>query len=483
VSLRVCLSIVMIIEMRFLFSLGLAFLLLNPGFARAAQPLEAFLPDPEIDARLRPIIADLESESFPEREAASLALRSLPALPGMVREQAVREERPETRTRLQQLVAAFPLEAENQHLTGILRQIESKSIKGQFDPLIRVVRRGVWSPENDALHGAARATATRDDLPAISRCAKDPMPPIRRVAAAALGGLTAGDVNQALTDLLTDPDDATAILAAAALARRKDPRCLPAYARLLDAADFQFRYQAHSALRGLTGKDFGYDPSATEVMRAGAAGKWRKWAASPKAAITGSLPRDTSIALFNGRNLQGWEVVTGGKPLVKSSAWAAKDGLLHCNGGEIGDLWTTTRHRSFVLTMEYLMPAEGVDSGVGLLLTEEQERGPNGPGYLEVQTLPGRAGDLYQIGDIKVETPKGPIQFNSPRTAETADPAGRWQRLKLSVRDGAVDVEINGVLVNRVIKGPRGPGRILLRNEGNPVSFRSILLSSLDPLP
>jgi hypothetical protein len=120
---------------------------------------------------------------------------------------------------------------------------------------------------------------------------------------------------------------------------------------------------------------------------------------------------------------------------------------------------------------------------LGLLLTEAGERGANGPGYLEIQLLPGKAGDIYQIGEIKLETAGGPVRFACPRIVEVADPAGRWHKVKLTVRDGAVRIEINGILVNSTTKGPSAAGRILLRNELDPISFRGFLLHPLDSAP
>jgi hypothetical protein len=250
---------------------------------------------------------------------------------------------------------------------------------------------------------------------------------------------------------------------------------------LLDAEDCLTRYQGHTALRGLTGKDFGYDPSVEPDARKTAADKWRKWSASPDAAITGSLPQNTAVVLFNGQNLQGWEVFPANPALVKTSSWEIKDGVLHCSGKEPGHLWTKTRYENYLLTLEYKLAAPGGDSGVGLLLTEAEERDPNNPGYLEVQLLTGRAGDLYRIGGIQLEGPNGPIEFTSPRLTEVADPAGQWNKLKLAVRAGAVEIEINGVTVSKTRKGPAAPGRIVLRNENNPISFRALLLHPLDP--
>jgi hypothetical protein len=447
------------------------------------NPLEVFLPDAAGAARLQPLIEQLEADAYPAREAASKALGALPALPGFVRELAVQEPRPESRIRLRELVAAFPVEKENERLTRILQQIASTATKGLLGPLIDVMQRGIWAPDSQALFDAARATATPADLPLITGCLEGSSAIIRQITAAALGGLPANDSDLPLAGLLKDADATAALLAAAALAARNERRCLPTYARLLDAENFQTRYQCHAALRGLTGKDFGYDPTADGPARKTAVGKWQEWAASAQAAITGSLPQDAAIVLCNGTNLQGWEVFAEGKIQGNAGAWGVSDGVLHCTGEKTGDLWTTTRHENYVLSLEYKLEAPGGDSGVGLLLTEAGERDPNGPGYLEVQLLPGRAGDLYQIGRTQLEVQGQPINFSSPRSAEVADPFGTWHKLKASVRNGTAEIEINGVTVSHVTKGPRGPGRIVLRNEKNPVSFRSLLLHPLDLPP
>jgi HEAT repeat protein len=445
------------------------------------QALGFFLPDPDAASRWQPLLGRLESDSFGEREAASRELGALPALPAFLREMAASERRPESRIRLGELVAAFPVETENQRLGAILDGIDAGGSRGLLDPIVRVMRRGIWSPDKKSMHGAARATATAADLPLITACLGDPSPRIRGIGAAALGGLTESDTGGQLADLLDDADPVVAMLAAEALARRKDICCLPAFARGLDAEDFLTRYRSHAVLRGLSGRDFGYDAAADAGDRKPAADKWRAWASSGQAAITGSLPRDASIPLFNGKDLQGWEVRLGDKLLAKSAAWEVKDGVLRCTGAERGDLWSLTRHENYVLNLEYQLEAPGSDGGVGFFLTEAGERDPLGPSYLEIQLLPGKAGDLYQIGGVKVEARGGPINFLSPRTADVADPAGQWHKLKLTVRDGAAEVEINGVTVSQATKGPRGPGRILLRNEGNPVSFRGIVLLPLDP--
>jgi hypothetical protein len=357
------------------------------------QALGFFLPDPDAASRWQPVLGRLESDSFAEREAASRELGTLPALPAFLREMAASERRPESRIRLCELVAAFPVETENQRLSAILREIEAEESKGLLDPIVRVMRRGIWSADKTALHGAARATATADDLPLITACLGDPSPLVRSIGAAALGGLPGIDIGGRLADLLEDADPSVAMLAAEELARRKDVRCLPAFVRGLDAEDFRTRYRSHAVLRGLSGRDFGYDAAADADARKPATDKWLAWASSGRAAITGSLPPDASIPLFNGKDLQGWEVRAVDKLLAKSDAWEVKDGVLRCTGAERGDLWSVTRHENYVLNLEYQLEGPGSDGGVGLLLTEAGEEEAFGPSYLEIQLLPGKAGD------------------------------------------------------------------------------------------
>lgn len=452
----------------------------------ASPPLELFLPNEETVKRLQPVVAQLESETFSEREAASRELAALPALPGFIRELATTETRAESRLRLRKLAAAFPIDKENDRLTEILQQLAKDGTKGQLDALCRVMKRGMWTPADQALHDAARATVTPADLPLIEGCAKDASAIFRRIAAAALGGLPAGDSTALLAGLLGDDDARTAILAALELAARQDLRALPAFARLLNSPDFEVRHQCHGALRGLTAQDFGFDPMGDTAARKAPAAKWREWVASKDAAITGTAPKETAIVLFNGRDLQGWEVRVGNEPLAKADAWEVVAGELHCKGKRLvatGDLWTKAGFENYVLNLEYQATAKDCDSGIGLLLTKAGEQGQQAPKYLEVQLLPGNGGDLYQIGGCAVEAKGKPINFQAPRLAEVKDGAGAWHKAKLTVRDGTVEVEIDGVIVNRTSKGPRGPGRIVLRNEGYPMTFRNLLLRPLPASP
>lgn len=455
--------------------------LLAGGFSLAAgepELLAVFLPDATVEARLRPVVEKLESESFVERQAASRELAALPALPPFIRELAAHETRAESRARLRALTAAFPIDTENARLTRLLERIASEAIKGQLPALVRVIGAGAWQPEEQAVDAAARATVTPADADTLATLSKDDSPTLRRIAVAALSGLKSEESSAGLLGFLDDPDPRVGILAAEELGTRGEVKALAALARLLGATDLEIRHRAHAALRGFSGQDFRFDPWAEPPARREAMAQWQRWATSGDAAITGKAPENTSIVLFNGRDLEGWEVRLGNEIQDKTDAWEAVAGELHCVGRvmvKTGDLWSRGRFENYVLRLEYRAEEAGSDSGVGVLLTQEGEQQAI-PQYLEVQLLPDNGGDLYQIGNVNAKVNGKPIQFQSPRTKTVKDTAGKWHQLKLTVRNGTVQVEINGTVVNRTSDGPRGPGRIVLRNEGSGVQFRNIEL-------
>ena len=114
-----------------LFLLGIACILSGMDAVRAGTgPLAAFLPDEETARTLQTTVAQLESESFAEREAATDKLRALPALPPFLRELAAKETRAESGYRLRALAATFSLEQENLRLTRALREIAEGGGKG-----------------------------------------------------------------------------------------------------------------------------------------------------------------------------------------------------------------------------------------------------------------------------------------------------------------------------------------------------------------
>ncbi len=276
-----------------------------PERSDAEARLAWFLGDEEQGRIIQGLIDQLDSDSFPEREAATRKLSALPALPASVRRLASTDDRIEVRTRLQRITKLHPVEKETAELNAILKQIADRDLDGTFEKLARIVAAEVWDPDRAVLARAACATITEDDLPLLGESIGSESASVRLLAAAAFSGLDAGLSSAPLRRLLADADEAIVLLAAEALARRSDPESLAAFARLLDSPDFSTRHRSWPALKGLSDQSFAFDPSAEEEGRRAAALRWREWSRGPEARIVGQLPESSAIVLFNGLDLKG----------------------------------------------------------------------------------------------------------------------------------------------------------------------------------
>lgn len=450
---------------------------IDPNDARAS--LGFFCHNPANNQEIKTLIDDLDADAFEVRDKAFEKLTHLPALPVFVRRMAKEETKPEVRTRLEDLANRFTVEYESAGLNRLLHQINTARSKGALAPMVSIVQSGRWQIDPGSLHQAARATVTPDDLPLIEAKLANKSADVRSLIAAALAGLPVRVASGPLQQLLHDPAEQVRLSAALSLARLRHKACLPAFARLLESPDFFTRHQSWSALKALSGQDFGFDPSEAPPRQDKAAARWKRWSSGNKAGIRGELPENLIVGLFNGRNLAGWDVYENGRPVDKQqTGWSVVDRQLVCLGGIRGDIRTQQRFENYVLTLDFKIDKPDGDSGVGILFTQENEAaGANEGKYLEVQLLPGACGDLYAIGGFHARANGKAITFSAPRTAPVDDPPGKWHQLKLSVTKGSVKVRINGALVNEATGGSKGPGKIVIRNEGKRISFRNIMLS------
>jgi hypothetical protein len=243
--------------------------------------------------------------------------------------------------------------------------------------------------------------------------------------------------------------------------------------------DFGMRWRSLDELRRITGKRFNYYAAGNAAERKEPAAKWMEWVdgnATTADLNFGHSGKADAINIFNGNDLEGWREVRGANlpKAVGRPGWLVKDGTLQALGINRGELRSEQRFLNYSISLEYRFP-EGVgDSGVGIFAGEP------GEGYLEVQLRPGNSGDLYRIGDLDLIADSGErLGFRAPKFKASNEVGGEWNKLQVRVIDGAVEVKVNDLLQNRARGGPKTPGGIVLREEGNRVEFRSIIVESL----
>jgi hypothetical protein len=175
------------------------------------------------------------------------------------------------------------------------------------------------------------------------------------------------------------------------------------------------------------------------------------------------------VKLFNGKNLDGWELMGEGR----KNGFKVVDGVLvnDPEGGHgFGNLRTTDVFEDFKLTIEVNVPA-GSNSGVYL----------KGMYEIQVSDSYGKELDSHNMGAL----------YSRVTPSHAAEkPAGEWQTMEIILYKRHVTVILNGkkIIDNQPAYGPTGgaiiadvfkPGPIYLQGDHGKVSYRNILLTPI----
>jgi hypothetical protein len=188
------------------------------------------------------------------------------------------------------------------------------------------------------------------------------------------------------------------------------------------------------------------------------------------------------LALFNGKNLEGWDYHLDDKSVPMEKVWTVKDGILHCTGKPAGYLFTKRNDfENYLLDVEWRWPGKGGNNGV---LVHVSTPGALGvwPKSLEVQLASGDAGDFWIIGthiNVENEAARRDDRRYSNLTDNSEKPLGEWNAIEITCRGNEVLAKVNGELVNHATNCSEARGAIALQSEGTPIEFRKVELRKL----
>lgn len=228
------------------------------------------------------------------------------------------------------------------------------------------------------------------------------------------------------------------------------------------------------------------------------------------------------VALFNGRDLDGWYTWLRdiGRDTDPNGVFTVADGMIRISGEDWGGITTDEEYENYTLVVEFKWGEKtwgnrehaARDSGV-LIHSKGEDGGYSGVWMhsLEIQMIEGGTGDLLVVGDnseafsmtctVREDAPnvyqpdgksvtinggridwwgrdpgwKDVKDFRGARDVEK--PVGEWNTLEIIAKDNTIAAYLNGVEVNRAIDCKPTKGRIQIQSEGAELFVRKVELT------
>lgn len=211
-----------------------------------------------------------------------------------------------------------------------------------------------------------------------------------------------------------------------------------------------------------------------------------------------SCKMESSVSLFNGKDLDGWHIDIPEMDTVPSAInpFIVREGMLVSLGTPQGHIITDAQYEDFRLEVEYRFA--GVPGNCGVLVYASTPRSlyKMFPKSIEVQMMHENAGDFWCIvEDIKVENmlerrgPKeewGITEGKKRRILNLTDgsekPVGQWNSMTIECLGNELKVWVNGDFVNHGYNATASRGQIALQAEGSEVEFRKVVLTPITAL-
>ncbi|MHC4990738.1 MAG: family 16 glycoside hydrolase, partial [Planctomycetota bacterium] len=188
------------------------------------------------------------------------------------------------------------------------------------------------------------------------------------------------------------------------------------------------------------------------------------------------------VPLFNGRDLSGWVNVNGAP-----STWQVRDGVIECSGVPTGVLRTDRQFENFEMEIEWRHLRPRGNAGIFVWSDPLPVRGQPFTRSIEVQVMDGLQASWYTSdGDIfpihgATMTPENGRDGGSRAfpTERRVNASPLWNHYRITCRDGAIDLAVNGKVVTRGRACLPRRGYLCLESEGSPVQFRNVRIREL----
>ncbi len=204
-----------------------------------------------------------------------------------------------------------------------------------------------------------------------------------------------------------------------------------------------------------------------------------------------SSPRgsNSSIDLFNGKDLKGWSYILADPSVRMGKVWSVEGGILTCQGTPIGAIYRGPKVTNFRLLVEYRW-APGTTPGNSGIFSRISGPMKAIPPAIEVQLQHGNAGDILGLQGKQVASAQ-PRFFEVKKHVLAGDIAGvkkvfdqerapgEWNRVEITAEGSRYTVLMNGKVINEADGVEVVPGLVGLQSEGGVIQFRRVTLTPI----
>jgi hypothetical protein len=208
--------------------------------------------------------------------------------------------------------------------------------------------------------------------------------------------------------------------------------------------------------------------------------------------FSSTLEAKKPINLFNQKDLSGWYGYNAetGKHSNATELFTVDKQLIRMFGPNAGYLMSEKSYTNFQLKVEYRWNTDSTfvrknnkkNSGV-MYLVPENTPDMLWPKGIQYQIKEGATGDFILLHEVTL-TVKG--KENTPgasvvvqRFTDAEKPVGEWNSIIITVENGKIKQELNGIIVNEATNPSVSEGRVLLQYEGYPIDFRKVEIFKL----
>jgi len=188
--------------------------------------------------------------------------------------------------------------------------------------------------------------------------------------------------------------------------------------------------------------------------------------------------------LFGAQGFDGFELVTTPAATMDQVLTAGPGGTIALAGNPPGYVATRASYTNYRLHAEWRWNGKPGNGGV-LLHIQGGPKDRVWPLSQQVQTKIHAAGDLLPMAGASfaeplTSAPGAATPVKAHMAADSELPAGAWNSMDVTCRDGTIVVTINGVVQNRVSGAVPASGRIGFQLEGAPYELRNVTIQRFD---